>query len=102
MSFVNYEGYTLQDGLDSVREGWANLVREAFENKPENIKIVQVKEKFGGLRIYTDYHIEEFENLLQDIERRSFTICDVCGKPGTPRAKGFWIRTTCDEDYERR
>ena len=45
-------GYDLETGLESVGRGWQDLVRRAFDALPEGHTIVQVKEKFGSLRIY--------------------------------------------------
>ena len=96
---VNEKGYTLDDALKSVGAGWAQLVQEVFskmEQLGNNIKIVQVKEKYGGLRIYTNVMHDEFEKVILDVERRSYTICDTCGVPGKLRSGG-WYRTLCDE-----
>ena len=63
--------------------------------------IVQIKEKFGGLR----YYIATSEGcanagrmyaIIDTIESLSFRICEDCGRPGEIR-KGGWIRTLCDD-----
>ena len=62
MSFVKYKGYTREDALASVGAGWAGLINRVYdvlESIKGTVKIVQVKEKFGGLRIYTDYGNDE-------------------------------------------
>lgn len=100
--FVNYTGYTLEHGLSSVGKGWESLVREAFEKKPSDVKIVQVKEKFGGLRIYVDIAPKEYHDFLHGLESRSFKICEWCGKPGSLDDSTYWILTLCDEDKELR
>ena len=95
---VNYDGYTIEQGLASVGEGWASLIKLAFEKLPEGIKIVQVKEKYGGLRIYTDYGGNNaFTALIHDLERRSVTICEVCGKPAKIDTSRYWLKTLCEE-----
>jgi hypothetical protein len=93
------KGYTREGGLSSVGEGWAGLVNEAFdklEKLTDHVVIDQVKEKYGGLRIYTSPYHDEFEKVIQELEVRSFTICEDCGKPGALRGGG-WYRTLCDE-----
>ena len=98
MSFVNYKGYTRELALKSVGDGWAPLIHRIFdtlENIKGNVKIVQVKEKFAGLRVYTDYVNDELDAVIRQAERESFTICEVCGKPGKVRGKG-WHYTACD------
>ncbi len=64
-------------------------------------EVYQVKEKFGGLRFYTNSHNWAIFDLIQQAEQQSFQICDICGQPGTLR-KGSWWRTRCDEHIETR
>lgn len=95
-------GYTLEEALQSVGLGWQYLIRAAFEAKPEDVKIVQVKEKFGGLRIYTDKYNEIYSPFLESLLSQSTTICEWCGKPGSADNSNYWILTLCDEDKEKR
>ncbi|NYI11600.1 hypothetical protein [Nocardioides marinus] len=52
--------------------------------------VVQVKQKFGGLRLYVELP-EDLEtssralahSLVGDAERESCSVCDVCGELGT-------------------
>ena len=86
-------------GLTSVGKGWASLVNRVFdklETIKGSIKIVQVKEKWGGLRIYTDYSNKELDKVIYDAEKESLEICEVCGQPGKLRGK-TWYYTSCDE-----
>jgi hypothetical protein len=107
--FVIYNdgGYDRDLAKRSVGEGWAGLIDEIFDMKEAlkltNVRIVQVKEKFAALRIYIDlYTFEEsdplhkFEQFIIDAERRSLKICEMCGKPGAVRGRG-WYYTSCDE-----
>ena len=109
--FVVYEngGYDRVLAKQSVGEGWAGLIDEIFDVKESlnltNVRIVQVKEKFAGLRVYIDNYaltekenapLYQFERVLQDVERQSCKICEMCGKPGARRGSG-WYYTSCDE-----
>lgn len=95
----------------SCGEGWFNILKELFEKmiKREIVKntdfcIDQIKEKFGGLRVYTSLHDDEIESFIKEAERRSFKTCESCGKPGKPRGEG-WVKTRCDdcqEEFEKR
>lgn len=99
MNFVNYKGYTRENGLTSVGAGWAPLVNRVFdklETIKGNVKIIQVKEKYGGLRIYTDYSNEELDEVIYDAEHESLEICEQCGQPGKLRGKS-WYYTACDD-----
>jgi hypothetical protein len=64
-------------------------------------EIVQVKEKFGGLRFYVKNANKSIRQRIQAAELESTTVCDVCGKLGERRGGG-WIRTLCDEHAEGR
>ena len=84
---------TLKQAQRCVGPGWAGLVKEGFDLCLKNgWRIYQIKEKFGGLRFYTDED-------LDDIEDESYTICEECGEPGKPRPGG-WIKTRCDKCFE--
>ena len=98
MSFVNYKGYTREMALTSVGKGWASLINRVFdalENIKGSVKVVQVKEKYAGLRVYTDYMNEELDAVIGWAERESFKMCEECGQPGKVRGKG-WYYTSCD------
>lgn len=95
-------------------DGWFNLIWE-FSEQLEKIanlispdlprpQMVQVKEKFGGLRLYY-WHVPEEYTAIKELgyalERASYKTCEVCGEPGSVR-KNAWIRTLCDKDEELR
>jgi hypothetical protein len=86
-------------------DGWFNLLYQLIEdikktNPPEGFEIFQVKEKFGGLRFYTDGSTYEIENLIETAENKSVTICERCGADAeTKKIKG-WYTTIC-EDCEK-
>lgn len=96
---VSYKGYTKNLALSSVGVGWASLIHEIFDfieqNKITNVRIIQVKEKYGGLRIYTDFIHDVLDKKIQDAEVHSFTICEECGAPGQLRG-GSWYNTLCE------
>jgi hypothetical protein len=56
---------------------------------------VQVKEKYGELRIYVDGGDDVVDQLVDEAEAASSAICEVCGEPGTLRVKG-WMKTRCE------
>lgn len=96
-TYVIYEGYDRALALESVGMGWSSLIHEVFDFIEQNKipqKVIQVKEKFGGLRIYADYN-EELDKKIIEVCKRSFTICEECGATGNLRG-GNWYRTLCD------
>ena len=79
-------GYTREQALASVDIGWHELVI---------IVIDQVKEKYGGLRIYSSPMHEEFDKFILGLETESYKICETCGEIGALRGGG-WYKTLCD------
>ena len=95
-------GYTLEQGLASVGDGWHDLVRGFFQACDDaGVAVSQVKEKFGALRIYTDGAPEYIWDLANELEVKSTKVCEDCGKRGKPRSGG-WIRTLCNEHADGR
>lgn len=92
---------------DDVRPGWRPIVAAAVRVlESRGCKIQQVKEKFGGLRIYftTDTTITtEITNddIVTVAEWMCDHTCEECGKAGSRRDLP-WIKTLCDEHYEER
>lgn len=85
--------------------GWEKLVEDlvveveklAVAQNLSLLRIDQIKEKFGGLRVYFNrVESEEIRNLVSSAEARSFSICDQCGEPGKP-SKGGWVSTRCEK-----
>lgn len=92
-------------------QGWHSMIIELLDkiqtivdNNPDykDLKVVQIKEKFAGLRIYLNYEPEEISNLIKDYEQRSYKICEICGNEGKERDVGHWYKTLCDECYNTR
>lgn len=84
-----------------VGPGWVPIVDAALRKiekhyAPYN-EVFQIKEKFGGLRIYCDKDAtDEINAIIQKAEKLAFMTCEVCGKqPASPRDSG-WIKTLCD------
>ena len=90
--------------------GWYDLIRSVCyrikqheENKKHrkesasDISVVfdQVKEKFGGLRIYYRGGDDYVDGVVDMAEEMSYKICERCGNRGTPN-QGGWIVTLCD------
>jgi hypothetical protein len=111
-TFSKYLGSQLIDF--SLGPGWWGVMREIRDELdkmsamyPEfEFKILQVKEKFGGLRVYCrtigddgplkDIATQALFNIIQEKTGKADKLCDVCGEPGKRRPSG-WIVTRCDK-----
>lgn len=94
------DGITREEAKLCVGRGWHGLIDTLYDHldRPvsHGIQITQVKEKFGGLRVYSNQTNDDFEWLLSGLETLSLETCEICGKPGIPR-DGAWIKTLCDQ-----
>jgi len=97
--------------LDSVHylevsDGWYKLIDRLCEaiqtivdsESLEQVKAVQVKEKFGGLRFYTAEYVEspEIQKLIEEAESASYVTCETCGSPASCEAPNGWYKTSCE------
>ena len=95
-------------GYPGVNPGWLPLIDSLCEwlqsgtdhNHQPQVVAVQVKEKFGELRFYTEGASESQEAAISFAEHLSSQICEVCGAAGKLRAERGWLRTLCDEHSE--
>jgi hypothetical protein len=60
------------------------------------VKFDQIKEKFGGLRVYYSGGDGYVGGLVGMASAMSYKICEICGERGKPN-KGGWIVTLCDK-----
>lgn len=73
------------------------LIQKHSINNDCSVKLTQVKEKFGGLRIYYHGGDECIRAIVDIAELVSGQVCEVCGRSGqVSQAKG-WISIRCDE-----
>jgi hypothetical protein len=89
-----------------IGDGWFELVRDALReiksksgDKPP--KLFQVKEKWGGLRMYMDPYNDDVADVIRLVERKSGEICEQCGEAGELRTDSGWWMTLCDEHNEK-
>ena len=94
--------------LDEIPEGWRNvygmlicedLVRTLgdYANK---FYFVEIKEKYGGLRMYDNGATEEWYDQLRKYEHLTECTCINCGKIGVPLTNTGWILPLCRDCYE--
>jgi hypothetical protein len=68
---------------------------------PCHPKASQVKEKFGGLRLYMTHGNEEIWKIIDRAEIESYKTCEECGKNGELRNDLPWHRTLCYDCYQQ-
>ena len=97
MLILDAQGYDRALAKQSVGPGWHVLIDRFFDAVPEGIRVVQVKEKVGRLRMYVATGAPEtLERLSAALEAESAQLCEQCGAPGLLR-DGLHVQTLCDE-----
>lgn len=114
-------GFECHDGwfdlIWNTCEKLEKLEKDKFENIPVNkraknlliedeisLRIIQVKQKLGTMRIYTDFPSDEQYRIIITADQASEFICEECGNLLTERIKlkGTWIHTLCRECVNQR
>ena len=91
--------------FDFVPKGWEALfmnmcedIRMAIQGTAEfnTFRFIDIKEKYGMLRIAATGGNEKTDSLIDQCEKASKGVCVNCGKPATRISKG-WICPYCDD-----
>ncbi len=83
---------------DDCPPGWYKIVEPLLDHcESENYKVFQIKEKFGGLRFYTNQNDPKLDELLRQAENKAEETCQVCGEPGSSKGSKGWITVLCPE-----
>jgi len=82
--------------------GWFQLIWDLCTrieelHPPHDFEVLQVKEKFGGLRFYTSASSKKIMQCIHAAGRDSFHVCELCGHKGSLRQRGLWLKTLCNE-----
>jgi len=88
------EEATLNEDDEAVKM-WEQKLQKAKKSIVPQVEAVQVKEKYGTLRFYTNVYDDRINSLTGFAESMSACTCEDCGSPGSPDPGG-WIKTRCD------
>ena len=89
--------------------GWWPLIAEtlnSIEDMGVKVHVEQIKEKFGGLRLYASLDgspelVEKSFDLIGKAEAKSFELCEYCGNPGSLMVTDVgWFKTLCPSCVE--
>ena len=97
--------------LDDIPVGWkiafGEMMCEEIKqelvrcNYLDKFRIIQAKEKFGGLRIYTNGEPVDckVQQIIDKYSTLSENICVICGKPDVPITNNGWISPYCKKCF---
>ena len=90
---------------------WENIKEykrliEPLDVDSMQVRAVQVKEKFGGLRFYVHSSDDQIYGMIEMAEMMSYVTCEKCGQHGSLHRRGYWLKTLCPKcaksmEYER-
>lgn len=91
-------GFEIEDGwywlLENLFEYLTNYQESNFEDN-EKIKITQIKEKYGTLRVYYDGGNEVTDGMVWFAEHLSSKLCERCGSNHNIIRTEGWIKYLC-------
>ena len=110
--FVPRDGNPLNVNWYGVPNGWLPIIDKlcgSIQNyidhttryfggepqKPQQVVCVQMKEKFGGLRFYTDGHDDVITGMIRMAEFMCGNTCDRCGSEEDLGVTSGWISIRC-------
>jgi hypothetical protein len=110
--FQDYEGNPGRVNWTDVPNGWLPIIDtlcgciQAYVDhftrytkdgpkKPEQVTCSQMKEKFGGLRFYTNGHDDVVEGMISMAEYMCDNTCQDCGSTEDLGVTTGWIRVLC-------
>jgi hypothetical protein len=101
LSQAGYQVKYYKENAANDADGSKLAAAEAKEQAAKDAlpTILQVKEKFGGLRFYYSGGNERLSGAVSMAEAIANRTCEVCGRPGERRG-GDWIQTLCDMHYK--
>lgn len=103
------EDWEISSEWDSIVENFIRQLEDFEKILNVRVEVVQIKEKFGELRIYLDYNSSELgpsgvgylDGLVDITTRKASQVCERCGKnPAKLRTAGLWLSTLCSGCYE--
>ena len=94
--------------VDKLCADISELLEAELKNNPDSseeplFSVLQIKEKFGGLRFYfmmntkNDTLHKQVQNLVDVAEDASYSMCQETGKPGVLCKKNSHYQTYCED-----
>lgn len=93
-----------------IPTGWRNVFGKQFfkdlraalikDGILKTFRFVEIKEKYGTLRLYNNGEGPETEKVIRHYELLSMCYCIDCGKPARYETRG-WVEYLCEECFDK-
>jgi len=100
---ILYEKYPFTDSIYfECDDGWFRILDNLFNEispyttEDNEFIVLQVKEKYGQLRVYVSPYIQEVEDIIDVYEKISLGTCEACGIEGKLVGKNHF-KVLCKE-----
>jgi len=91
-------GFSCDDGWYTIIYALSKCIKHYVDSQIDHeiqVRTMQVKEKFGGLRFYINGGDDHVYGMIEMAEMLSRLICEKCGKLGELYKRGTWLKTLC-------
>lgn len=104
-------GICTNDGWYNILNAMCFTIQQHIDRKQRDnpdypqTEFTQIKEKFGGLRVYCDHADETTYAVIRMAESMANVTCEDCGKPGKNKSYRSWYITLCEgcgTEYEKK
>lgn len=106
--FAKYHDLLIDLPYIGVGDGWFLLLSNMLSELHKfDVKLIQIKEKFGSLRVYcninelSDTDCILVNNIIAKYETLSNSTCEECGSPGKRVSCHNWLRVLCEDHYRK-
>lgn len=92
-------GVECGDGWYSLLDTLCNDIQVYIDNEHvPQVTFIQVKEKFGELRIHYTLVDNYVADLVEEVRRKSKLTCEYCGAAGKhQKTPSGWVKTLCSD-----
>lgn len=86
----------------TIGTGWYHILDQLFPRLVLfGVRRVEVKTKYGALRVYTDVNAPAIQAAIAAAEVASLHTCEICGRVAVLRALPGILQTLCEPCYSK-
>lgn len=94
-------GWLVQFGIEMLEDIRNALLHEGGIDRLLGYHVLQIKEKFGGIRFYADTDSDVTSDIISCYEALSYLCCIDCGSFANVRLTHGWVTPVCYDCWDR-